>query len=87
MGGGRFEIRIGEHDLRMRLATLIGDVGVVYSVRDKEQKSKIAHNLTVINPEEARRQREIFEEQWERGEKIDSVDVLDKLVEEFKGKL
>jgi hypothetical protein len=81
--GERFEIRLGEQDPRMKLATLIGDIGVVYSVRDKEQKSKIAHNVTVIDPEEARRQREIFEEQWAKGERIDSVGIIDHLVKEY----
>ena len=78
----RFEIRLGEQDPRMKLATLVGDIGVVYSVRDPEQKSKIAHNLTVWNPEEAGRWRAVFEEQWAKGEPITSTDIIDILMAE-----
>ncbi len=65
----------------MKLAALVGDVGVVFSVRDKDQKSKIAHNVTVWNPDEAGKYREIFDEQWEKGEPIRSTDVISYLLE------
>lgn len=78
----RFEIRLGEQDPRMKLATLVGDIGIVYSIRDKEQKSKIAHNLTVYSPEEAKKYREIFDEQWERGEPITNTSIIDELISE-----
>jgi hypothetical protein len=78
----RFQIRLGKQDPRMKLATLIGDAGVVYSVRDKDEK-KITHNVTVIDAVEAARQREIFDEQWARGEPIIDAGVIDRLVAEF----
>jgi plasmid stabilization system protein ParE len=78
--GKRFEIRLGEQLDSMKLATLVGDIGVVYSVRDPEQKDKIAHNLTVINPKEAKHHRETFEMQWANGEPITSTDVVDELI-------
>ena len=78
--GKSFEIRIGEQDPRMELATLVGDVGVVFSVRDKEQKEKIAHNVTVMNPDLARKYRNVFDEQWEKGIPLDKTDMLDEIV-------
>jgi len=78
--GGRFEIRVGDQIPEMKLATLIGDIGIVYSVRDKEQKSKIAHNVTVINPEEAAKWRNVFDEQWKNGKPIDNRAVVDELL-------
>jgi hypothetical protein len=78
--GDVFEIRIGEILPEMKLATLIGDSGVVYSVRDEKEKSKIAHNITVIDPAEAKRHRERFEEQWAKGRRIDSTDMIDELM-------
>lgn len=78
--GESFGIRLGEQDRRMKLATLVGDIGVVFSVRDSEQKEKIAHNVTVIDPEEARRYREIFDEQWEEGKPLDNAYALDELM-------
>ncbi len=80
--GKSFEIRLGEQDPRMRKATLVGDIGVVYSVRDKEQKSKIAHNVTIIDPKEADRHRKTFEEQYNSGETIKDVKILDGLMKE-----
>lgn len=79
LGKGIFEIRIGEPLPEMRHATLIGDLGVVYSVRDKNQKGKIAHNLTVMDQKEAGEWRELFNEQWATGEPM-SIEMIDKLV-------
>jgi hypothetical protein len=79
MGKGVFEIRIGDPLPEMKLATLVGDKGVVYSIRDKEQKGKIAHNLTVIDINEARGWRDVFNRQWATGEPM-TVDMIDKLV-------
>lgn len=79
--GEAFEIRLGEQAPAMKLATLIGDTGVVYSVRDPEQKNKIAHNVTVFDPEEAALHRKFFEEQWARGDPIRETSVLDKLMQ------
>lgn len=78
--GERFQIAIGEQDPRMELATLVGDTGIVFSVRDKKQKSKIAHNVTVMDPELAKTYREIFNEQFERGELITDTAILDELM-------
>jgi hypothetical protein len=77
--GDAFEIRLGEQDPRMAFATLIGDMGVVYSVRDPAEKDKIAHNVTVMDAAEAGKHRQIFEEQWAKGVPIKSTDVIDDL--------
>ena len=85
--GKRFEIRVGEQREAMKLATLIGDAGVVYSVRDSTQKDKIAHNVTVMDPSEARIHRDEFEIlQWADGVPITSTDILDELLAEGQKK-
>ena len=56
-------------------------MGVVFSVRDKEEK-KIAHNVTVMNREDAEKYRKIFNEKFYSSKKLDSVDVIDEIVEE-----
>ncbi len=82
--GDRFEIRLGEQRDRMKLVTLIGDAGVVYSVRDPQQKDYIAHNVTVMDANEARRHKEEFEEQWAQGVPITDTNILDQLLKEAK---
>lgn len=80
--GDRFEIRLGEQAPEMKHATLIGDKGVVYSVRDPDEK-KIVHNLTVMGETEAENHREIFNNMFESSRRIESVDIIEHLMEKY----
>jgi hypothetical protein len=80
LGKGVFEIRTGQPFDDMKKVTLVGKKGVVYSIRDPGQKEKIAHNLTVIDEKEGLRWKEMFDKQWDTGDPIDSVDVIDRLI-------
>lgn len=81
LGKGVFDISLGQPMDEMKHATLVGEKGVVYSVRDPEDK-KIMHNLTVINDADAKRWLERFNEQWKTGEPIDDISAIDRLISE-----
>ena len=58
----------------------LGDMGVVFSVRDKEEK-KIAHNVTVMNKDDAEKYRKIFNEEFYSSKKLNNVNVINEIVE------
>jgi hypothetical protein len=78
LGKDVFQIRIGTPNDSMRFATLVGDMGVVYYVRDGIQK-KIAHNVTVWDQNEGGQWREQFMDQWNRATPLDNIDMIDNL--------
>ncbi len=82
LGPGVFPIRIGDNIPEMKYATLVGDKGVVYSIRDKDQKNKIAHNLTVFDSNEGTRWRDAFRAQWEDAIPLDDVGIIDELMKQ-----
>jgi len=55
-------------------------MGVVFSVRDKEEK-KIAHNVTVMNKDDAEKYRKIFNEEFYSSKKLNNVNVINEIVE------
>jgi hypothetical protein len=79
LGDDVFQIRLGDILYGMNFATLVGDLGVVYSIRDEKQK-KIAHNLTVYDPDEGKLWRTAFDAQWSEAEPLNSVNIIDRLM-------
>lgn len=79
LGPETFEIRLGNITKVMSHVTLIGDIGIVYSVRDSEDK-KINHNITVIDPKPAMQRRdEFYRTQWEIGKLAREAGIVDEL--------
>ena len=79
LGEEKFDLRIGTPSPELTNVTFVTPWGVVLSVRDAAQK-KIAHNVTVTDPDAAAKYETAFDGVFETARRVRDVSIIDELV-------